>query len=72
MKCFHVEGGKMTIWMEVTQDKYELPVAVAASAAELARIRGVKQNTVVSAAWRARLGKYKRSKYVSVEVEDDE
>ena len=32
---------KITIWMKVTDDKYELPVAVADTAEELARIVGL-------------------------------
>ena len=31
----------MTLWLEVTQDDYELPVAVADSCTELAKMRHV-------------------------------
>lgn len=36
----------MVIWMEVTRDRYELPVAVADSAAELAELVGVKKENI--------------------------
>ena len=62
----------MMLWMEVTQDELELPLAVARSAAELARIRGAKRNTITALAGRWVKGQCKRSKYVRAEVEDDD
>lgn len=38
----------MILYMEVTQDEYELPVAVAYTVAELARLRGAKESTIYS------------------------
>lgn len=60
----------MILYMEVTQDKYELPVAVAYTVAELARLRGVKESTIYSYISREKAGRFK-SKYKKVEVEDD-
>ena len=37
-----------TLYMKVTKDKYELPLAVADSQKELAELLGVKLNVVVS------------------------
>lgn len=37
------------IWMKVSNDKYEFPVAVADSAGELARILGIRKNAILSA-----------------------
>ena len=60
----------MTLWMLVTNDKYELPIAVADSAADLARMLGINANTIYSAVCRTdKLGYW--SRYVRVEVEDD-
>ena len=36
----------MIVWMKVTKDKYELPVAIADSCKELAEIVGKTSNTV--------------------------
>lgn len=57
----------MFIYMEVTQDKYELPVAVAGSVKELAIIRGITENAISSSMSHARKNGYK-CKYVRVEV----
>lgn len=65
------------IWMEVTRDKYSLPVAVADTATELARICGVKKDTIHAAISHRKLhkpreeagtGSYKR--YIRVEIEE--
>lgn len=57
--------------MEVTQDKYELPVAVADSAVELSRIVGATVNNIRSSAHHKSHGKQKRSRFVRVEAEDE-
>lgn len=61
----------MTIWMKVTKDKYELPVAVADSASELARKLGCNVNTIYSAMSHIRTGRNKGSIYKKVEIEDE-
>ena len=61
----------MTLWMEVTPDKYELSVAVAESAPELAKLRGVRVNNICSAIYHARI-RGTRTKYKKVEVDDEE
>ena len=38
----------MLVWMKVTHDEYELPVAIADSCKELAKIVGKTSNTVSS------------------------
>ena len=62
----------MVLWMYVTKDKYELPLAVADSAVELSRIIGVNENTIRSSASHVNKKSRKRSSYRRVEVEDDE
>lgn len=37
---------KIPVFMKITADKYQLPLAVADSAAELARILGVQDSTI--------------------------
>jgi len=59
----------MTLYMKVTKDEYELPVAVAETKAELARMLGRTRESVQSAFSHAK--KYKHPIYVVVEVEDD-
>ena len=59
------------VWLKVTKDKYELPVAVAESAAELARICGTTENYVRSSASHHR-HRRRRGRYISVEVEEEE
>ena len=58
------------IYMKVTDDEYELPLAVAGSAAELARMVGVKENSIFIAIQRERKKGWK-SRYVKVVVEED-
>lgn len=60
----------MFVWLKVTPDRYELPVAVADTGKELARICGVSENNVYNTMTKARkLGH--RCKYIRVEVEED-
>lgn len=60
----------MKLYICVTRDKYELPVAVAESARGLAEMRGVQSSTVLSSISHEKEGLYK-SVYKLVEVEDD-
>lgn len=56
------------LWMEVSKDEYELPLAVADSAAELSEVLGLDADSVMSSYSRAkRKGywcKYKRVPYL--------
>lgn len=61
----------MKVYIQVTRDKYELPVAVADSPSELARMTGANRNTVNSTLALFRKGKYKNPKYREVEIDDD-
>lgn len=60
----------MTLYMEITKDKYELPVAVADTPSELARLRGVALSTISHAL--SRPNQKRHRKYVKIEVEEDE
>lgn len=59
----------MTVWMKVTRDKYELPVAVADTAGELARKVGVDSHVIYT---RLRMAKQKGIRCIYVKVEIDE
>lgn len=58
----------MTLYMKVTRDKYELPLIVADSKAELARRCGVQPSTIAHSTNK----NWTRPTYVVVEIEDDE
>lgn len=58
----------MKLYMEVTTDKYELPLAVAPTIRELARITGTNANNISACITRARKRGWK-SKYIVVEIE---
>ena len=58
----------MRIYMEITQDKYQLPVIDADSVIELSRRCGVKEDTIWSVLSHARTRRTKHPKYVAVEV----
>ena len=64
------QEAEMTLYMKVTKDEYELPVAVAETKAELARMLGIKREHVRTAFSHAK--KFKNPTYVVVEVEDDD
>lgn len=59
---------KNAVYMLVTQDKYELPLVVADSVAELARLTGQKRSSVASAITHAKKKGF-NSRYVKVVIE---
>lgn len=56
----------MILWLKVTKDEYQLPLAVADTAAELARMTGVKPDSLYA------MRCHGVKEYIKVEVEDDE
>ena len=58
----------MHVYMKITTDRYELPVAVADTGEELAKMCGVSINNVYNTIRSARIHGYK-CQYVRVEVE---
>lgn len=60
----------MKVYMRVTDDEYELPVAIADTQADLARMVGVGTNTVCSALYKVRKWG-QRSVYKEVEIDDE-
>ena len=61
----------MTVYMEVTTDEYQLPLAVADSPAELARLRGVSKNAVNVGCYKSKYKLRKTERYIAVEIDDD-
>lgn len=62
----------MAIWLMVTKDKYEFPVAIGNSAEDLARKTGTTRSNIVSSYNRFKNGKLKTCPYRKVEEEDYE
>lgn len=64
---------KKTQWMKVSNDKFELPIASADSARELAKMLGISENTIYAALSHKKDGM--KTCYIKVEIEigfDDE
>lgn len=61
----------MKLYLMVSNDEYELPMAVADSAAELSRITGWKLGTIKSFISHYRAGTIKKSRFHRVEVEEE-
>lgn len=57
------------VYMEVTKDKYELPVAVADSAKELGALIGLDAATIYSVMYHCKIKGFK-CKYIKVDLED--
>jgi ribosomal protein L7Ae-like RNA K-turn-binding protein len=65
----------MTVWMAVSRDQYQLPIAVADTAEELGRLVGVKPASIETVVSRFNTGKIrnlKRQNYFKVEIEEDD
>lgn len=56
----------MYLWMEVTNDEYELPIAIADTAKELAEMRGVDRTTIAKSIKR----KEENSRFKRIIVEE--
>jgi hypothetical protein len=61
----------MTLYMNVTKDELELPLAVADTVAELAKMVGVRENSIFGAMGRAKKSGCKCA-YVRVEIDEEE
>ena len=60
----------MTVYMKITQDKYELPEVIADSIIELARMCGVSWRTIDGALYRNKRLKG-RPKYIAVKIDEE-
>ena len=59
---------KKNIWLEVTRDKYELPVKIADSVEELAEMCGTSKNTIMSTISNWKKGRLKTCRFRKVEL----
>ncbi len=66
-----MEEADMFLWLMITTDKYELPLIVADSPKELAKLAGVSYQNIKTSIYLKNKGKITYSKYVKVEVDDD-
>lgn len=59
------------LWIAVTADEYELPLAVADTGTELSKMLGVSCSAITHAMQRG-YGKRAKQKYLKVEVQEEE
>ena len=62
----------MKVWMKVTRDQYELPIAIADSPQELSMLVGSNADNINACIAKVAAGVTKKSQYVKVEIEDYE
>lgn len=74
-----VEDAKMTrkakqkkVYMAVTPDKYELPIAIADDVLTLAKMVGVKSHSIYEHLSHIKSGYVKQTRYVKVILEDED
>ena len=61
----------MTLWLKVTHDEYELPVAVADNSSQLAILLGIKRNSIFSSMYsNKRYGWWTQFRKVEIDEED--
>lgn len=63
-------AGMATVYMKVTKDEYELPVAIADSIAELAKMLGVTRQHIYDSMRHAKQRGHK-TPYIKVEIEKE-
>ena len=59
------------VYMQVTMDKYELPLAIADTAQELAEICNTTANSIYCSCSKRARGIYKKARYISVEIDEE-
>lgn len=60
----------MDVWIKVSADEYELPVAIADTPSELARLCGTTANTISSTWSHYQKGRIEHPSYVKVRLEE--
>ena len=61
----------MTLWLKVTHDKYEFPVAIADNPQQLADMVGTTKASIISSVSHFKHGRMEWTSYRKVVVEDD-
>lgn len=62
----------MKLYLEITRDIYQLPIAVADSPHELAWMCGTTNAVISSMVTRTAKGEYRRPRYIVVEIDEEE
>ena len=60
---------KKRLWLKVTRDEYELPLAVADTSEELSRMLGLKRKSIMKQINKAK-NKNRKCQYIVVEIEE--
>ncbi len=55
------------MYIAVTSDKYELPIAVADTSGELAKMLGTTRNNILSSISKNKSGKHSKVRYIKLE-----
>lgn len=63
---------KKYLYMAVTPDKYQLPLAVADTVQQLARMVGVTTNSIYSAISHGEARNWKKRRYVRIRIDEEE
>ena len=74
-ETLHRQNGKRMnkyLYLAVSSDRYELPYAVADSVEQLSRMIGVNKKTIWSHIGHAQKRKWKRHKYMRIEIDETE
>lgn len=59
------------VWMKVSKDRLELPLAIADTAGELAKICNTSPGCIMSIVSKSKKGIIKNPGFVKIEIEDD-
>ena len=59
------------VYMQVSQDRFQLPLAVASSAQELSKITGKSKDTIYHAVWRWKMGRIQKPSFITVDIEEE-
>lgn len=59
------------VWMKVSKDRLELPLAIADTAGELAKICNTSPDCIMSIVSKSKKGIIKNPGFVKIEIEDD-
>lgn len=62
----------MIVYMKVTRDKYELPIAIADTVGELAKMTGASKETIFSNISHQKSGRIKNGSYKRIDIGDVE
>ena len=60
------------LWIKVSNDKYELPLAVGDTAQELANLCGTTKNAIITSRYHFKVGDVKFTPYRKVRISDEE